>query len=512
MSIRFKAICQSLFIALLCISNVYAQNSIEVAKVFQSHMVLQRNAPIKIWGTAPVNKSFEVVLDGYIKQVQANKKGRWAVNFPPREASFTPIELRVNQQVFTDILVGDVWLCSGQSNMKFALEKSDYPKSEANCDNPNLRLLLMGAVRNVAKNGYTKEELARCNTEDFFKGTWIKSEPASAKPFSAVGWVMGNKLQKELNIPVGLIQMAIGGSAVNNWLPPNIAKKHPLTKDLYGGDWFSNPNVKPQHISRAKDALQNVLKEDEPFVAGKMPYRWVCEPGFLFEAGPTHLKPLKIKGIAWYQGEADSNTSKAVQDYAILFEQMITSWRKHFGQKDLPFVFVQLPGFNNQFWPQMREVQRMSETKIPNTGMVVTIDTGAKYKIHPKDKTTVGERLAHMALKVAYNKKGYDGFPQLKDVKVREQKIKLTLSNCKHGWQSVEGDIQGFEVMDKEGNYHIATAKMTGKNTIEVCSGVANPKGVRYGWMPFPEPALNLFTREGLPLGPFQSTIKSQNN
>ncbi|MFV0267355.1 MAG: sialate O-acetylesterase [Draconibacterium sp.] len=486
--------------------------SVTVAPVFDSHMVLQQKQPIHIWGTAASNELIEVELDGNIKEVTASANGDWSVVFPKRKASFNPIELRVNHQRFIDILVGEVWLCAGQSNMAFPLNKSDFPNWEDNCSNANLRLLRMENIRAVAKEGYTQEELARCNTNDFFRGNWSQSNPGSARNFSAVAWIMGNKLTHELNVPVGLIQVAVGGSAMNNWLPPHILKNHPLTEGLYKTDWLENEEVFVNHRKRAKAAFQHVLKEGEPFIPGEMPYRWMCEPGFLFEAGIAPLEGLNFKGVVWYQGESDAWSDKAAYDAKELFGELISSWRNHFEKKELPFVFVQLPAYKSAPWPIMREVQRMADKNIPNTSMVVTIDLGLKENIHPSDKTPVGNRLANMALRDVYKQKKLASFPCLKKIKAKDNSLILLFDNCEAGWQQIADAIPGFELKDKDGKYYPAAAEITGKTTIVLTSKAAAPKGVRYGWAPFPEPALKLFNKAGLPLGPFVVDLKGNSN
>uniref|UniRef100_UPI00321757F1 sialate O-acetylesterase n=1 Tax=uncultured Draconibacterium sp. TaxID=1573823 RepID=UPI00321757F1 len=492
-----------IFFFFLFSAHANKNEKVKVAPFFQSHMVLQQNQAINIWGTAGANERIEVELDGNIKVITANEEGDWSVVFPKRKASFNPVELRVNNQLFTDILIGELWLCAGQSNMAFPLFKSDYPDWENNCSNTNLRLLRMENIRAVAKEGYTKEELARCNPNDFFRGNWSQSNPGSARNFSAVAWIMGNKLSRELNVPVGLIQVAVGGSAMNNWLPPHILKKHPLTEGLYKTDWLENEEVFVNHRKRAKAAFQHVLKEGEPFIPGEMAYRWMCEPGFLFEAGIAPLKGLNFKGIVWYQGESDAYSDKVAYDAKELFGQLIHSWSNHFEKKELPFVFVQLPAYKSAPWPIMREVQRMADKNIPNTSMVVTIDLGLKENIHPSDKTPIGNRLANMALKDVYKQDDLAGFPSLKKIKVKNSKLILHFDNCENGWQHLVNEITGFEIKNKDGKYYPAIAEITGETTIVLTSGATSPEGVRYGWAAFPEPALKLFNKAGLPLGPF---------
>lgn len=486
----------------------YSNETVKVAPIFQSHMVLQQNQPITIWGTATNNKRIEVELGGKIKYVTANKVGEWSVIFESRKASFTPVNMRVDKQHFTGILIGEVWICTGQSNMAFPLKNSDFPDLKMKYINPNLRLLRMDYIRGTAKDGYDKAELDRCNVKDFFKGKWEESGTKTAADFSAAAWIMGNRLQTTLKVPIGLIEIAVGGSAINNWLPPTILKKLPLTANLYKTDWLENDDVFINHRNRAKDAFKNILKEDEPFIPGKMPYRWMCEPGFLFEAGIMPLKDFGIKGVVWYQGESDAYADQPAQDYEVLFEQLIVSWRKFFKMDSLPFVFVQLPGYKATYWPILREKQRLVDVKIPNTSMVVSIDLGLEDNVHPPDKTPIGDRLSRLVLKNIYKREKIEGFPSLKKIDLKNNgNLVLHFNDCEKGWQLTESKIPGFEIMDKNGIYHSASAEVTKTQNIILKSDVDSPICVRYGWSPFPTPKLILFNKARLPLGPFVEII-----
>ncbi|MEN8117931.1 MAG: sialate O-acetylesterase [Bacteroidota bacterium] len=486
-------------------------NAVKVAPVFQSNMVLQLDMPIHIWGTAVPGEKVEVSFDGTTKNVNADKKGDWSVTFPKRKASFQPVDLKVGNLHFTNILVGELWFCSGQSNMAFPLKKSDFTNWKEKSQNENIRLLRMGNIRAVAKDGYTNEELARCNVNDFFKGTWEESDSVVAANFSAVGWITGNNLYKKLNVPVGIIQVAVGGSAINNWLPPHFMKNHPLTENLYKTDWIKNEEVIFPHRRRVKEAFQNILKEGEPYIPGEMPYRWMCEPGFLYEAGIQPLKGLNIKGVLWYQGEAETLSETAVNNYVTLFDALVSSWRTNFQNSELPFISVQLPGFNRETWPGFREVQRKASDNIGNVYMVTTIDLGDEKNIHPTDKTAVGNRLADSALKNVYGKTGIADFPLLKTAEVKNDTVELKFDNCYLGWQKVEGNVPGFELAGIDNKFYPVRAVVKGKNKIVIQLENKNSLNLRYGWAPFPKPALKLFNSEGLPLGPFNAKIKEQN-
>lgn len=484
-----------------------AESEITPARIFGSDMVLQCEAPIRVWGTAEKGETITVTLGEETAEAKADSDGNWLVTFPARKASSEPVSLNINDLSFTNILIGEVWICSGQSNMKFTLNASQIsPALRQQKTNDKLRLLVHEGLPLVAKNGYTEKQLERCNVDTFFDAKWSTSTPKTAGSASAVGWILGNGLQRELDVPVGIIQVAVGGSAMNNWIAPETAKQHPLTASLYEKDWLTNKDVYPAHRTRGAEALKSVLNKDKPYIIGKTPYRWLCEPGFLFEAGIAPLKGLSFRGIVWYQGESDAYSPESTAAAAELFPMLISSWRAHLEAKDSPFIYVQLPGYKNSDWPQFREIQRLSEDKLPKLSMAVTIDLGLENNIHPKDKQPIGERVLRLALKNAYGK-DLTGFPEVENASAEGRKITLSFSECGEGFLPVQRNIPGFEVADEGGSFHAASAEISSPDTITLTSPVENPSTVRYGWMPFPKPPLKLFNSENLPLGPFSMEI-----
>jgi sialate O-acetylesterase len=487
--------------------SAHAKAEITPARVFGSDMVLQCEAPIRVWGTAENGTTVTITLGKETLEAKADASGRWLATFPPRKASTEPISLTINEHQFTNILIGEVWICSGQSNMKFTLNASEVnPDLRKKATNDKLRLLVHEGLPLVAKNGYNEEQLKRCNVDTFFNAKWSTSTPKTAGSASAVGWIFGNGLQREMDVPVGIIQIAVGGSAMNNWIAPETAKKHPFTASLYEKDWLTNEDVYEAHRTRGADALKNVIKKGEPYIIGKTPYRWLCEPGFLYEASIAPLKGLSFRGIVWYQGESDAYSTESTAAASELFPLLIGSWRDQLDAEDSKFIYVQLPGHKATNWPRFRENQRLTESKLPNLSMVVTIDLGSEANIHPKDKQPIGERVLRLALKNTYGKE-ITGFPEAENASVDSKEISISFRECGEGFLPVEGDIPGFEVADKSGAFRAASAKLSSPDTITLTSPVANPTTVRYGWMPFPKPALKLFNSDKLPLGPFSMVI-----
>lgn len=485
--------------------NESSVEELSIATAIGSNMVLQQGEPIDIWGEARPGTKIHAQLGGEKRRTEADEQGEWLLTFRAREASFEPLSLKVNHLEFDNILIGEVWLCSGQSNMNFALKNIDtYSSILEQVSNENLRILQHTNIRIVAKSGYTEEELARCNTQDFFQMEWIESEVETAGVTSAVAWLFGNGLQQKLNVPVGVIQVALGGSALNNWIPPSALKVNPLTQSFFEKDWLDNDQIKLAHRNRAREAFKNVLKSDEPYIAGQFPYRWLCEPGFLFEAGIAPLKHLSFRGTLWYQGESDTDNSDMVEAAKELFPMVVDGWRSYFDHGDFPFIYIQLPGFENDLWPEFREVQREAGDELESTAMVVTIDLGAKDNIHPKDKQPIGERAVHKALKYVYGFKELTGSPKVESWILKESEITLNLKECGLGLLSSSDTIYGFEVAGERGEFIEAKAYLSSDSTLTILSSIKEPSCLRYAWVPFPSLPLTLYNSEYLPLAPFR--------
>jgi sialate O-acetylesterase len=502
---------------LFVVASAYAQNStsnangLRIANVFGSNMVMQQNAPINVWGEANPGTIIQGQLGDEKTNTRADAEGLWLLTFSSRKACFEPISLHVNNVSFNDILIGEVWLCSGQSNMNFPLKSIDtYQSVLDQTSNKSLRIFQHTNIRIVAKDGYSEEELARCNPQNFFQAKWVLSEPETTDKASALAWLFGFGLQQKLDVPVGIIQVALGGSALNNWIPPKALKENPSTKSFFADDWLENEQVKLAHRDRARDAFQNVLNPDEPYIAGQFPYRWLCEPGFLFEAGIAPLQHFPFRGVLWYQGESDTDNTQMVEAARKLFPMLVNEWRAYFNAGDFPFIYVQLPGFENELWPEFREVQKQTQQKLANMSMVVSIDLGAKNNIHPKDKQALGERTVLKALKYVYGFNELSDSPKLEEWVSKGDEIILRFSECGEGLQSTADTIFGFEVSGNDSVFIPAKAYLSSDNTLTVFSPLKEPQCLRYAWMPFPDPPLTLYNSEKLPLGPFRINLNKQ--
>ncbi len=464
--------------------------------------------------TTPVTVTFA----GSTYTAEAGADGKWQVVMDPRPANTEPQTLMVegtSERQLNDVLVGDVWICSGQSNMEWPLDKDWYGEVNAlAADNPLLRLISVPQVGT--------QEL-----QDDFDGQWAVSSPEEALQFSAVGYYFGSQLQRTLDIPIGLIDNAWGGSAAEAWIRRDALEAEPRFEEFMeriGAQEAEalSPEGRAEY-EQAKQAYPDKLAEweamrdlarleDRPVPPRpRAPRDWLTgnhRPGNIY-AGVLHPTiGYGIKGVIWYQGEA--NASRAEQ-YRDLFPFMITHWRTEWGQGDFPFYWVQLADFKQESaqpqesaWAELREAQTMT-LSLPNTGQAVIIDSGEGSDIHPRDKYTVASRLLRWALAKDY---GFDiayRSPQLLGYGVDDGKVTVVLDCFGSRLRTLDTKaVQGFAICGPDRVWHWAEAEISGPDTVVVWSeAVPNPVAVRYAWAD--NPVCNLISEEGLPVTPFRT-------
>lgn len=486
---------------------------VRAAKVFGSHMVLQHGRPIDVWGDGPPGENVTVVFGTDSRSTKVDPSGRWTVRLPARPPSAQPLPLVVNATTFEDVLIGDVWLCSGQSNMAYSLKLTPQGRTDRTvAANPLVRVAHHTTPRIVAADGYTPKELARCNPHDFFACRWLSDSDAAMEEAAAVAWYFGHKLQPALGIPIGMVVVAVGGSALNNWIPAVDLRRFSGTSSLFTDDWLNHPDVKPPHRTRAQGAFQHVLEPGKPYLAGRMPYRWMCEPAFLFEAGIEPLGPCGLRGVIWYQGESDAASERTVALATELLPMLVRTWRANFQAPELPWLFVQLPAHEPAHWPAFRELQRQVVAGAGHAALAVTIDLGAKQNVHPVDKKPVGDRLARLALRQVYGRADVTLFPEVATIDRFADRVRMILANCPGGLRPVDGPIAGFETASAAGEFQPASARLIAPDTVEIIAVDRAVTQLRYLWAGFPEPRPQLFNREGLPLGPFVLPLAPPSN
>ncbi|MFP4094030.1 MAG: sialate O-acetylesterase [Cyclobacteriaceae bacterium] len=451
--------------------------NVRTHQLFSDHTVLQRGTSINIWGTADPGGSLEVQLAGSREIARADSSGRWMVSFPEMEAG-GPYELSIEGAdttiSFRDILIGDVWLASGQSNMEWPMKGGidDQEKEIAEADYPEIRIFKVA------------HDISYQPEEQLEEGNWQPVTPQSVADFSAVAYFFGREIQQEVGVPVGLLQSTWGGTPAEAWT------SREALADMK--DFEEKLAQMPEEVS-----------PEDTSAGGKNPR----QPTVLYNAMIHPLIPYKIRGVIWYQGE--SNAGRATQ-YQTLFPLMIEDWRNRWGIGDFPFLFTQLANFKPappldfDDWAELREAQLMA-LDLDNTGMAVTIDIGDSLDIHPRNKLDVGRRLALSALKVAYGRDNVWSGPLYESMRVQGDSAIITFKEVGDGLMVLPGEeIRGFTISGEDQKFYPAQARIISENEMSVWSSrVDQPEAVRYGWSNNPD--LNLYNESFLPASPFRT-------
>ena len=414
--------------------------------LFSDNAVLQQGIRLPVWGTADAGEKVTVKIQGQEVSTVA-MSGYWMLHLNPLKAG-GPFTMTINDQEIKNVLVGEVWVCSGQSNMAFQLNRaSNGEQAVADSKDPMLRLFLVPKMRDPF----------------VLPKAWTESSPDSSPTFSAVGYFFGKYLRQALGVPVGLIDSSVGGT-------PSEA-------------WTSRPCLSPH-----------------PELNG------VARPYYLYNSMIAPLIPYGIRGAIWYQGEANAGRAYA---YRSLLPLMIKCWRDVWGEGDFPFFIVQLAPYGKQTrpganWPELREAQLFVTQTVPNTGLAVTMDVGNCENIHPTQKEPVGQRLALDAEALVYGKKVEHSGPAYESMAVEETGgIILSFLHVDGGLTAPGGELKGFTIAGEDKNFVPAMAEIKGDQVIVSSPEVPNPIAVRYGWDDCPD--ANLLNKAGIPASPFRT-------
>lgn len=481
-----------------------ANAQIKLPSIFGDHMVLQQKQDNPVWGWAKPNEKITVAINGQSHSATADAKGHWRVVLRPIPVG-GPYKMNINGEsssfFFDDILVGEVWICSGQSNMAWSLNNTNSAElAIATSNYPNIRLISVPQVG-------TDE------VQDDFKGSWEAASPETVPNFSAIGYFFGQHLHHALDVPIGLIDNAWGGSAAEAWVNRDVIEADKRFSEFMAS-W-----KKTESSYSYDDELKKWKKSVEKWEANKQEKGMPRKPRNLMTGNhrPANiyngvLHPTigyGIKGVIWYQGE--SNAGRAYQ-YRDLFPFMIQNWRNEWKQGDFPFYYVQLADFmaeteqpEESAWAELREAQTMTKDRLPNVGEAVIIDLGEGRDIHPRNKQTVADRLARIALARDYNKNIiYEG-PKYKSMEVKNDKIILTFDHVGQGLYSFDTkEPQGFTIAGADKKFVWADAKIISSNQMEISSeDITAPVAVRYAWAN--NPVCNMYNRDGLPMTPFRT-------
>jgi len=493
---------------LTCFALPLPAAELTVGSLFTNNAVLQRDLPVPVWGTAEPGRKVTVTFAGQEKTATAGENGKWSLKLDPLAASAEDRTLTVKTDAanesltLNNILVGEVWVCSGQSNMAFQLKGSvGGDAAIAAASDPQLRLF--AATAQASDEPQTK-----------IGGSWAAASPESATNFSAVGYYFGQELRKKLGVPIGLIKSAVGGTPAEAWTARAVLEANPTTAvilknhaDAIAAHPKALENYKkqePKLLAKHAEAVAKAKADGKPLpkkpAAPQDPVTNQRRPGALYNAFIVPLQPYAIRGAIWYQGEANSARGK---EYQTLFPTMIGNWRKDWGQGDFPFFFVQITPHQGMT-PELREAQRATVETTQNTAMAVSVDVGHPTDIHPKDKRPLGLRLALAAQALVYGKKDleYSG-PTYESHRVDGNKLTLNFSHLGGGLVAKDGALKGFTIAGADGNFVAADAKIEGDTIVVSSKDVASPVAVRYGWVNVPD--VNLFNQAGIPASPFQT-------
>jgi len=502
-----------LFLALSCA--VLARDELTLAPVFTDHMVVQRDRPLPVWGRAAPNALITVEFAGERQSAAADASGRWRARLAPRAASAEPRVMRVSSaaesRMLTDVLVGEVWLCAGQSNMEWPLAKEVHAQEEIpRAAHRAIRLLNPDyAGKEAGGNAFTPTQVARLTPEDYFRGAWTTCTSEAATQFSAIGYYFAREVHAALGVPVGVINLAVGGSPAEAWMRSESLAADPGLSALAASDWLANPALEAWCLQRAHENLDRAITAGE--IDPRAPNH-PFKPGFLWAAALEPLAPFAFRGVLWYQGESNSLRADRVRQHERLFPLLVRDWRARWGLGDFPFLYCQLSGiettsYHSEFWPEFRDGQRRMLTIIPNSGMVVTSDVGDPASVHPRDKLTVGTRLARLALARCYGCDLESSGPTPRSAVVREHELSVEFDHAAGGLRTGDnGSPSGFEIADATGDFAPATAKVAGSTITLSSSRVAAPRRVRYGWQPFI--IGNLTNAAGLPTSTFAIEVQ----
>lgn len=483
---------------------------VRLPHVFGDHMVLQCGREIPVWGWADPGERVSVVVNGKTSSAVAGKDSTWSVKVGPLEPGgpYSFVCTGKNRIEYSDVLAGEVWIASGQSNMEMRVRHVNDALNElANALHRDIRLF------------QPENNLSTVPLKDI-DARWEICRPSTVNSFSAAAYFFARTLHDSLNVPVGIIHSSWGGTTIEAWMRSEIAATSPDYRKLF--DRWSSTLAANRDSILAYYRIASMWEEDvhdAEYVGKRLGYYTkapasdpplgICPsmPAWNYNAMIAPLVPFAIRGAIWYQGE--SNAGRAYQ-YRTLFPELIADWRKIWGNDSLAFCYVQLANYmqrstvpGNSSWAELREAQFMTLT-VPNTAMAVAIDIGLADNVHPLNKQEVGRRLALGALKSAYGKSIVSSGPLYDSMAIADGKIHLRFSSIGGGLATSDsGPLKGFVIAGEDRKFVWAEAAVQGNEVVVWSASVKQPVAVRYAWADNPE--CNLINREGLPASPFRT-------
>jgi len=459
---------KGILICCLLIASICVRAEVSLNSLFSDHMIVQKGAAVPVWGTAGEGEKVTVRFNGQTVSTVA-MKGKWMIRLLPMDYQLTPLTMKVsgiNTIIINDILVGEIWLCSGQSNMERQLGPcppqpliTDWEKERDAANFPLIR------------EYYVPLKYSDSKTADA-QSSWTVCSPKTVPDFSAIGYLFARNLFLQLKVPVGILFSAFGGTPAEDWISETALKNNSKLKELVAG--YDKPTTAWKPTGKTMNGLYN---------------------GMIYP-----LLPYALKGVVWYQGESNNDRPAL---YKTILTTLITNWRKDFHQGDIPFLIVQIAP-NKDMCPELRESQFMVSQKVTNTALIVTTDCGDAENIHPSHKQPVGERLAIAARALAYKERvEYDG-PVYRSFTIKNDEVILNFRHIGKGLTAKRNEeLKGFTIAGKDKKFVPAKAVIRGNQIVVSDKNIKKPVAVRYGWSNVPD--VNLFNGDGLPASPFRT-------
>ena len=492
-------------IALMLVSVASLPAEVKPSALFSNHMVLQSGMAVPVWGVAGPGERVTVTLNGQKQSATASADGKWMVRLKSLKSG-GPFQMTIagtNTIAIADVLVGEVWLGSGQSNMAFTVSKKQASYAG-----------LVDEEREIAEANYPRVRMFTGKTAKTFEpqteiqGEWLICNPQNVPGFSAVGYLFSRDLHRELKQPVGFLTLAFGASTAESWIRRETLAADPLLNpmlehfDAAVQFYRTKPDAPASEAPKPPQTIN--ARPGPPPARQRDPVQDQHNPTVLFNGMINPVIPYAIRGAIWYQGESIVGGKEGVALYPHVMETLIKDWRKLWGQGDFPFYVVQLPALQNiSNNPLVREGQA-AVLSLPHTGMAVTIDIGDPKDVHPHNKAPLGERLTRMALANVYGRKLEYSGPVYDSMKVSGNAIRLKFSRLGGGLVAKDGPLKWFTIAGADGKFVPAEAKIEGGTVVVTGAGIIAPAAVRYAWDNYPE-GCNLYNAAGLPAAPFRT-------
>lgn len=480
---------------------------LQLAPIFSDNMVLQRDQSIPVWGKGTPGAEITLSFGEIRKTGTVREDSSWSVTLPPKAASTVPQMLIVaseGQEIrLNNLMTGDIWLCLGQSNMQWPMEREMHFTEEwPNSRQPQLRFYNPTyAGEHVFGAPLPDSVLRQLQPETFYQGVWEVSDTSTVRAMSAVGYYFGKIIQQSVQIPIGLIDLSIGGAPIETFIRLEALRQDENFAAKTQGNWVENPALPVWVRERGR---QNTDKASHAPGDENGPNH-AFKPGFAFDAGIVQLIPFPVKGILWYQGESNAQEMERVQEYAALCRLMLRDYRRLWKAPKLPFFYVQLSSidtlrYKGHLWPQFRDEQRRMMQTIPHSGMAVCSDIGDPNDVHPRNKKFVGQRLAQWALAQVYGKTVTPSGPLPRKAVFRKGEVRITFHYGEGLDTSATGPLNGFSL---DGQTDAPAFLEKGRVCIPAA---AKPEWAYYGWKPFSDG--NLCNSAGLPASTFKIKVQ----